>query len=89
VNENVNKVPMTICKAVSLCVRELLNKYQWSQYRLEQQSGVSHSEMDFIMKNTYKTVNFKIVMQIAKGFEMTLLDFLNSSYFAYDNIDLE
>jgi len=45
--------------------------------------------MDFIMKNTYKTVNFKIVMQIAKGFEMTLLDFLNSSYFAYDNIDLE
>lgn len=80
---------MTICEAVSLRIRELLNANKMSQYRLEQNSGVSHSALDFIMKNTYKTVNFKIVCQIALGFKMTLLDFLNSPYFVFDSLDLE
>ena len=80
---------MTICKAVSLRVSELLAKNKMSQYRLEQNSGVSHSALDFIMKNTYLTVNFKIVVQLALGFQMTLLDFLNSPFFAFDNLDLD
>jgi transcriptional regulator with XRE-family HTH domain len=84
-----SKYSMTICKAVSLRVRELLQVNKFSQYRLEQNSGVSHSAMDFIMKNIYQTVNLKIVVQIAHGFQMTLLDFLDSPYFEYDNLDLE
>ena len=80
---------MTICQAVSQRVRELLNKNSMSQYRLEQNSGVSHSALDFIMKNTYQTVNLKIVIQLAYGFKMTLLEFLDSPYFAYDKLDIE
>ena len=80
---------MTICRAVSLRVRELLDQNKMTQYRIEQKSGVSHSEMDFIMKNTYKTVNFKIIIQLAKGFEMTLIEFIDCPYFAYEKLDLD
>ena len=80
---------MTICQAVSRRVRELLDKNNMSQYRLEQNSGVSHSALDFIMKNTYQTVNLKIVVQLAHGFKMTLLEFLDSQYFVYDRLDVE
>ena len=84
-----SKTQINICKAVSLRVAELLRKHNMSQYRLEQNSGVSHSALDFIMKNSHQTVNFKIVVQLSQGFKMTLLEFLDSPYFDYDKLDLD
>ena len=60
-----------------------------TQYRLEQNSGLSHSQMDFIMKDRNKTVTFTTILLLAKGFDMSLLEFSDSPYFDLDNLDIE
>ena len=81
--------PMTINNALALRIKELLLLKNMSQYRLEQNSGVSHSQLGFILKNRNNSVNFKTVIMIAQGFDMTLLEFLDSDYFRYENLIID
>ena len=83
------EVIVTVNTAVSLRIKELLKQKGISQYRLEINSDIPHSRMDFIVKNQIKTCTFKSVMQIAKGFGMTLAEFIDSPYFDYEKLDLE
>jgi len=41
------------------------------------------------MRDKNNGVQFKTVMQLAKGFNMTLLEFLDSPYFTDERIDLD
>ena len=79
----------TINYALSMRIRELLKLKNMSQYRLEQTSGVSHSQLGFILKNRNNSVNFKTVIMLAQGFNMTLLEFLDSPYFDSQKLNLE
>jgi len=88
-NYGVDKKPLTINQAVSLRVRELLAECKISQYRLEQDSGISHSQMGFILKNRNNSLNFKTIVMLAKGFGMTIVQFLDSKHFAIENLDVE
>lgn len=83
------EVIMTINMALSLRIKELLKLKNMSQYRLEQNSGVSHSQLGFILKNRNNSVNFKTVIMIAKGFDMTILEFLDSPYFDCEKLEIE
>ena len=80
---------ITINNALSMRIKELLILKNMSQYRLEQNSGVSHSQLGFILKNRNNSVNFKTVIMLAHGFGMTLLEFLDSPYFDYEKLDIE
>ena len=80
---------LTVNQAVRSRINELLAKQGITQYRLEQNSGISHSQMDFIMKDRNKTVTFTTILQLAKGFDMTVLAFLDSPYFILEGLDIE
>jgi len=80
---------ITINQAVSMRIKELLAGHNMSQYRLEQNSGVSHSQLGFILKNRNNSVNFKTVIMLANGFSMTLIKFLDSPHFDLDKLDIE
>ena len=80
---------MTINNALSMRIKELLKSKNMSQYRLEQNSGISHSQLGFILKNRNNSVNFKTVIMLAQGFGMTILEFLDSPYFDCEKLDLE
>ena len=84
-----DKILITINQAVSMRIRELLAEHKMSQYRIEQKSGISHSQMGFILKNRNNSVNFKTIFMLANGFGMTVLEFLNSPYFDINGLDLE
>lgn len=79
---------MTINQAVSLRISDLLIEHNMSQYRLEINSDISHSQLGFIMKNRNNSLNFKTVLKIAKGFDMTIIEFLDCPYFTSEQIDL-
>ena len=80
---------ISVNNAVAMRIRDLLAENNMTQYRLEQNSGIAHSLMDFILKERNKTVTLTTVLLLAKGFDMTLLEFLDSPYFDFDNFDLE
>ena len=80
---------MNICKAVDLRISNLLLEKKMTLYRLEQKSGILHGTMMCIMNERNKNVTLKTIMQLARGFDMTLLEFLDDKLFIEENIDLD
>ena len=80
---------MTISKAVSIRINELLKENQMTQYKLEQKSGISHDTIKSIMKGKAKGVNLKTIIAIADGFELTVSEFLNNDLFLYNSLDMD
>ena len=79
---------MNISEAVALRIKELLKLNNITQYKLEQKACLSHDTIKSIMKGKAKGVNLKTVIAIADGFEMTVSEFLNSTLFAYNNLNM-
>ena len=87
---------MTVNNAVAKRVTALLKERNMSQYRLEQESGVQHGSMQCIMNGRNKTVTLSTVILLARGFGMSLSEFLDDeivltdhtsvSKFKYSNI---
>ncbi|MBR2970948.1 MAG: hypothetical protein IKC48_04045 [Clostridia bacterium] len=60
-----------------------------TQYRLGQDSGVQHGSLQGIMNGRNKTVTLRTVMMLAKGFNMTLIEFLDDDIFNSEDIEVE
>lgn len=80
---------MTVCQAVAKRVNRLLTERKMSQYRLEQNSGIQHGTMNSIMSARNKGVELNTVMMIAKGFDMTVIEFLDDPVFTSDDLEVE
>ena len=78
---------MTVCRAVGIRISKLLSAKNISLYRLVQKSGILHGTMMCIMNERNKNVTLKTVMQLAKGFDMSVIEFLDDEIF--DREDLE
>ena len=68
---------MTVNNAVAKRISKLLEEKNMSQYRLEQESGIQHGSMQCIMNGRNKTVTLSTLMMLARGFGMTLTEFLD------------
>lgn len=80
---------MTVNDAVAMRISALLKAKNISQYRLEQNSGIQHGSMQCIMNGRNKTVTLSTVIMIARGFGMTLTEFLDDGIFDSPEIDLD
>lgn len=80
---------MSISQAVTARIKELLVKKGLTQYRLEQNAGLSHDTLKSIMKGKTNGVNLKTLILISDGFGITVSEFLNSDLFLYDNLNME
>lgn len=80
---------MTVNNAVAMRISALLKAKNMSQYRLEQNSGIQHGSMQCIMNGRNKTVTLSTVIMIARGFGMTLTEFLDDEIFNSPDLDLD
>ncbi len=80
---------MTVNDAVAKRVISLLAKKKMTQYRLEQLSGIQHGHMQWIMSGKSKTVTLSTVLRLANGFGMTVVEFLDTDAFLFENLDVE
>lgn len=80
---------MTVNDAVAKRIAVLLKEKNMSQYRLEQNSGIQHGSMQCIMNGRNKTVTLSTVILLAKGFGMSLTDFLKDEMFDPDHLDFD
>ncbi len=58
-----------------------------TQYRLEQESGIVHGAMDRILTSQNKTITLTTLYKLARGFSMTIYEFLDDNNFR--SVDLE
>ena len=80
---------MTVNDAVAKRISKLLQEKDMSQYRLEQESGIQHGSMQCIMNGRNKTVTLSTVMMLAKGFQMSLVEFLDDEIFCSEDLEIE
>lgn len=80
---------MTVNDAVAKRIYALLQKKGISQYRLEQESGIQHGSMQCIMNGRNKTVTLSTVILLAKGFGISLTEFLDDEIFNPENLETE
>ncbi len=80
---------MTVSEAVAKRINRLLIEKGMTQYRLEQVSGIQHGSMQCIMNGRNKTVTLSTVIMIARGFDMTLLEFLDDPVFTSEDLEVE
>ena len=80
---------MTVNDAVATRISRLLQEKNITQYRLEQESGIQHGSMQCIMNGRNKTVTLSTVIMIAKGFRMSLTEFLDDEIFSSEDLEIE
>ncbi len=80
---------MTVNDAVATRINKLLKEKNITQYRLEQESGILHGSMSCILNGRNKTVTLSTVMMLARGFNITLLEFLDDDIFTSENLEIE
>ena len=80
---------LTVNDAVAKRISKLLQEKNMSQYRLEQNSGIQHGSMQCIMNGRNKTVTLSTIILLAKGFDISLPEFLDDDIFNSEELDLE
>ena len=80
---------MNVCTAVRIRISNLLMEKNMTLYRLEQKSGILHGTMMCIMNERNKNVTLKTTMQLAHGFDMTLIQFLDDKIFTSEDLDID
>ena len=80
---------MTLCDATAIRIEGLLKERQMKLYHLEKKSGVLHGTMACIMKRKNKDITLSKIMMIAKGFDMSFLEFLDDPIFHSEELEYE
>ena len=80
---------MNLCRAVGLRISNLLLEKNMTLYRLEQKSGILHGTMMCIMNERNKNVTLRTIMQLARGFDMSFIDFLNDNLFFDETLEID
>ena len=80
---------VSVNDAVAKRVSRLLLEKNMSQYRLEQESGIQHGSMQCIMNGRNKTVTLSTVIMLARGFGMSLTEFLDDELFRSEDLELD
>ena len=78
----------TVNHAVAMRIKELLKIKGITQYRLAMNSGVSHSTLKNIIHETVKDNKLSTIILIANGFDMTVMEFLDSPLFLEENLNI-
>ena len=77
---------MNVCEATAKRINQLLKEKGMTQYRLEQKSGNLHGSMACIMNGRNKTVTLSTIYMLARGFDMSIIEFLNNEIFLSEDV---
>ena len=80
---------MTLNKAFAMRVSNLLIKNNISKYKLERETGITHSALRYIFNEVNKDVKFSTIVKIVDFFNMTLSEFFDDEIFNRDNLDID
>ena len=80
---------MTLTETVVIRIKNLLKQRKWSQYHLEQNSGISHNTMSSLFQCRNKSCNLTTVVLIIRAFGMTVSEFFDDPMFENEDLEIE
>ena len=80
---------MTINDAVAKRIVKLLREKKLTQYRLEKNSFIAHGAMNNILAGKNKTVTLTTIFRLARGFNISVEEFLDDEVFRTEELERE
>lgn len=80
---------MNLNKAFAMRTSQLLTEKEISKYKLEKESGLTHSALRYIFNEVNSDVKFSTIVKVCDALNITLSEFFDSEIFVIDNLDFE
>lgn len=80
---------MNLNKAFAIRLSQLLNEKKMSKYKLEKESGITHSALRYIFNEINKDVKFSTIVKVCNVLNIELKDFFDDKLFTLVNLDFE
>lgn len=78
---------MTLNKAFAMRLSELLVEKKISKYRLEKETGLTHSTLRHIFNENNKDVHFSSIVKVCYALNISISDFFKDKLFEFENLD--
>ena len=80
---------MNLNRAFALRVSNLLTERKMSKYKLEKETGLTHSALRYIFNEVNTDVKFSTIVKVCNALNITLIDFFNDPLFDISNLDID
>ena len=80
---------MTLNDAVAKRITKLLNEKKITKYRLEQNGGIIHGALESILSGKNKTVTLTTMYRLARGFNMSIFEFMDDDVFRSEDLEID
>lgn len=82
-------VGMNLNKAFALRLSNILIEKNISKYKLEKESGLTHSALRYIFNEVNTDVKFSTIVKVCNALNISITDFFNDKLFDLSNLDID
>lgn len=80
---------MKLNRAFALRLSNLLRDKKMSKYKLEKETGLTHSALRYIFNEVNSDVKFSTIVKVCTALDIPLSEFFNDNIFKLNNLDCE
>jgi len=80
---------MNLNRAFALRLSNLLVEKKMSKYKLEKETGLTHSALRYIFNEVNNDVKFSTIIKVCNALNITIVDFFNDELFNLENLDVD
>ena len=80
---------MNLNRAFAMRLSNLLNEKNMSKYKLEKESGLTHSALRYIFNEVNTDVKFSTIVKVCNVLNINLKDFFDDEIFKLENLKWE
>lgn len=80
---------MNLNRAFALRLSNLLVEKKMSKYKLEKETGLTHSALRYIFNEVNADVKFSTIVKVCAALDVTLTEFFDDELFNLSNLEAE
>ena len=80
---------MNLNRAFALRLSKLLVEKKMSKYKLEKETGLTHSALRYIFNEINTDVKFSTIVKVCNALNVSLTEFFNDDIFNLENLEIE
>ena len=77
---------MNLNRAFALRLSNLLVEKNMSKYKLEKETGLTHSALRYIFNEDNKDVRFSTIVKVCNALNVSIVEFFNDDLFNLENL---
>ena len=80
---------MNLNKAFALRLKNLLFEKKMSKYKLEKETGLTHSALRYIFNEVNVDVKFSTIVKVCSALNISISEFFDDELFNLENLDVD